>query len=456
MARRHRPAPPVDQNRVETTTPFGQAVNRRVRGTTVNCDPNGHMYLVATAQGRVAMPRKRAFPGDVGLIPNGTPVIVDYSLGEPYIDGILPPENPRHDPNTASSVTGTSGHGGQDEVLSANLGANARGETDPNDLIPGDSVLTGPDGSKVGALHGKIALLFGSALAQVRAFGDTDLVQIVSGLLHVITWMGESKVINEDGKTSFIWRGGSDQLSQTGADEEHYPIRLDVGHRGDLVRFEVTTPRGQSLFSLHINGQGRCSVFAGGGFDITNTGDDAPVRNAGSRDVQVLRTDTLQVSGEGTYTFGANRRTTVSSNDREVVGQDKVTAISRRWVLDVGGTTQQTFNDNTTVNVRGGTYTLNVTGGDITFSSTRTIELKTLIPEGVKLGRNPRFHAVKYESLNQRLEALVTDYNAFKRAVALHVHPVASSVAGSAPALAPLSAPYVLGLEPAKSQDVLL
>lgn len=455
MARRHRPAPPVDQNRVETTTPFSQSVNRRVRGTTVNCDTNGHMYLVATAQGRVAMPRKRAFPGDVGLIPNGTPVIVDYSLGEPYIDGILPPENPRHDANVSSSITGTSGHGGQDEVLSANLGANARGETDPNDLLPGDSVLNGPDGSKVGALHGKVGLLFGSALAQVRAFGDSDLVQIVSGLLHVITWMGESKVINEDGKTSFIWRGGSDQLSQTGADEEHYPIRLDVGHTGDLVRFEITTPRGQTLFSLHINGQGRCSVFAGGGFDVTNTGDDAPVRNAGSRDVRVLRSDSLQVSGEATRQFDSNRRTSVSNNDRELIGQDRFTSITRRWVLDVGGATEHTFNDNVTVNVRNSAYTMNITGRTI-FSSTLPIELKTVIPDGVKLGRDPRFHAVKYETLNQRLEALVTDYNTFKRAVALHVHPVAGSVAGSAPALAPMSAPYVLGLEPAKSQDVLL
>jgi len=414
------------------------------------------MYLVATAQGRVAMPRKRAFPGDVGLIPNGTPVIVDYSLGEPYIDGILPPENPRHDPNTNSSVTGTSGHGGQDEVLSANLGANARGETDPSDLIPGDSVLNGPDGAKVGALHGKVGLLFGSALAQVRAFGDNDLVQIVSGLLHVITWMGESRVINEDGKTSFIWRGGSDQLSQTGADEEHYPIRLDVGHKGDLVRFEITTPRGQSLFSLHIDGQGRCSVFAGGGFDVTNTGDDAPVRNAGSRDVRVLRTDSLQVNGEASYQFGSNRRTTVSNNDRETIGQDRVTMISRRWIMDVGGPTQHTFNDDVTTNVRGGTYTLNITGGRAVISSTSTIELKTLIPDGVKLGRDPRFHAVKYEALNQRLEALVTDYNTFKRAVMMHVHPVAGSVAGSAAALVPLGTPYVLGLEPAKSQDVLL
>jgi hypothetical protein len=201
------------------------------RGTILSCDARGQVYRVALNSGRtMQMGRIRSHPGDMTLLPPRTIVVVTWALGLPYIMGVLPPEVASVDSETPQSITDVTGHGGDDPVLQRNLGANSRAPDEPRDILPGDFVGTSPDGASVSALHGKVAQLRGGALAKVQAFGDSDLVQIVTGLYRMISWMGESRILNEDGKTSFVWRGGTDQITQTGADEENYTIRLDVAH----------------------------------------------------------------------------------------------------------------------------------------------------------------------------------------------------------------------------------
>lgn len=430
----------------------------RVRGTTINCDPAGHAYLVATPQGRVAMPRIRMSPGDVALIPNGTPVVVDYSLGEPYIAGILPAEGRR---STAASegVTGTAGYGGQDPVLTANYGVNARAGDEPTDLVPGDVVQRGPGTSLFAALHGNVAMMQGGRLAQVRAFGDNDAIEIISGIYKLMTWMGESKVVNEDGKTSFIWRGGSDQLTQTGPDEERYPIRLDVGHTGDLINLEVCTPRGQSLFRFHVDAQGKMELFAAGGIDQTQGGRESPDRVAGARQTDIRGDCSRTVGGVCKTVCESNRYASVSSNDELVVGQDLVQTVGRNARLSVNEQILMRAADDVEV----------ASGTDVKVSSTAgSIALKTNLPDSVKLGRNPHFHAVNYEPLLQAVTAFLADYNAFKAsvaahsiAVAAHTHAVAptpgglvAAPSGTTPAVP--GTPGEFNITPAKSDDVIL
>ena len=457
MARTKRPT--LDQHTPPATkSPVSQETPKRERGTVVNTDADGHIYYVATARGRVPMPRLRAFPGDIGLIPNGTPVVVDYSLGEPYIVGILPPESTRTS-SVATPVTGVSGYGGQDPVLAPNYGATARAADEPNDFLPGDVVHRSPDGATLTALHGPVAGVSASPLAQIHAFGDTDLVRIVAGVLQLITWMGEVKVLNEDGKTSLVVRLGSDQLTQTGADEERYTIRFDAGHRGDLLNLEVTTPQGQTLFRWHVDGTGKLEVYAAGGIDQTDCGAEQPVRVAGSRVTEVRGSDTERVEGEAASSYGANRAVTVSSNESHVVGQDLSESILRNWRLDVNGKTVQTFGDDVDVTLRNGDVTIKASSGEVTIDAASSIRLKTALPEQVLLGRNPSFHAVKYETLATMFASFLVEYNAFKAAVVGHIHPVVltpAQIAQTSPVFAPLAQPTVMNTAPCRSDDVLL
>lgn len=461
MGNGRRARPPVDQHGAPGQPgplPAGHAPRERVRGTVVNCDASGHTYLVATPQGRVAMPRIRMSPGDLSLIPNGTPVVVDYSLGEPYIAGILPAEG-RRSTSPAEGVTGVAGHGGDDPVLTANYGVNARAGDEPNDLIPGDMVMRGPGTASVAALHGNVAMLQGGRLAQLRAFGDSDAVEIVSGIYRLVTWMGEARVVNEEGKTSYVWRGGSDQLTQTGPDEERYPIRLDVGHSGDLINLEVCAPQGQTLFRFHVNAEGRLEIFAAGGVDQTQGGAMGPVRVAGSRETDVRGDDSCTVGGVCKSICRSNRYCSVSSNDELVVGQDIVHTSGRDTRLSA----------NEKVLVRAGDDVEVASGGDIRIATTTgSVTIRTGVPDGVKLGRNPRFHGVNFEPLAQAVALFLADYNAFKAtvsthaaSVAAHTHAVTSTpgglIAGPSVGIPGVpGTPSNFDVSQAKSEDVVL
>ena len=70
--------------------------------------------------------------------------------------------------------------------------------------------------------------------------------------------MGITQVTNEEGRTNMSFRGGSDQSTETGSDEEKWGIRFDLGAKGDVFNFELTTPLGQVLFRIHVDADGAC------------------------------------------------------------------------------------------------------------------------------------------------------------------------------------------------------
>jgi hypothetical protein len=305
-------------------------------------------------------------------------------------------------------VTDTEGHGGQDPTLRRNLGATARSGTEPADLIPGDAALTSPDGASTGVLHGRTAYLRGSALAKIEAFGSADQVNITAGQLRTITSVGESSYVNDGGRTSFRWRGGSDQLTETGHDAERYTLRLDAGATGDVFKLEVTTPEGQPVFRLHVDPEGRGELFFAGGLtqDVgRERGQTHPLRYHGSLDVQIEGDATRRVSGQVAETLDAGRRTELGDDDVTFVGRDHVLHANRNARLDAG--------EAYTVRAGSSTHTA-VTGNVLLRAVAGTIQHRAL---GIELGENAVQHAAKYEPLAAAWTALLADYNAFKASV---------------------------------------
>jgi hypothetical protein len=407
--------------------PFQPNSPLRERGVILLVDADRHSYRVATHSGRVldGIGRLKAHPGDTAILPINTLVRVDYSLGQPYIDAILPEEVPTPPSETASNVTDTSGHGGEDPVLQHNMTSTFRGVGEPRDLLPGDQVSRGPDGALVGALHGKVALLRASPLAQIRAMGNDDIVEVIAGNLRVVTWMGELKILNEDGKTSLMLRGGTDQLTETGADEERYPLRLDIGARGDMVHFVLATPDGAPLCDFKVDAQGKIALLAAGGIDIISGNSPSAVtalRVHGNEERTIEGSLTERVSRDVTEQYSGSRETSVSGNNTTHILQSKTEFTGDAWLAKATGTAQL---EGSTVKVKS---------------------------RSVEIGFLPISHATKYEELNTVVTDLQRQLNSFQLQVKTHTHVVAGTAAGPSPQLIPVQ-PFTVNLLPAKANN---
>jgi hypothetical protein len=311
------------------------------RGVIMAVDAQRQIYRVRLNSGRtLMMARIRNHLGDVNVLPVGAFVAVTFGLGLPYIMGVLPPESANTQEENPITVTDAEGYGGNDPLLARNMGASSRGRDEPRDMVPGDFVGLSPDGASVAALHGKVAQIRGSALAKVQAFGDRDLVQIVAGTIRTLSWMGESRIENNDGKTSFIWRGGCDQLSQTGPDEERYTIKLDVGDTGNMINLEVCNRENQAVFRFHVDPQGQCELLRLA--DLTNIRERTAIKPTLSVTTAPHRPRLQgalrgQVQGPVQEIHQAGRTEEVTENYNLTVGQDFVVQAGRDLRLTASG-----------------------------------------------------------------------------------------------------------------------
>ena len=468
------------------------------RGVILSLDAQRQIYRVVLNSGRIReMPRIRNHPGDVTVLPNGAFVIVTFALGNPYILGVLPPETVSTFDENPTSVTDVNGYGGNDPIFNRGIGATSRGRNEPKDVAPGDFIGTSTDGASVSALHGQVAQIRGSALAKVQAFGDSDLVQIVAGVLRTVTWMGESNVVNNEGKTSFIWRGGTDQLTQTGPDEQRYTIKLDVGHTGNMVRFEICNRDNQNVFSVHIDPQGAVEVFSAGGISQhsgASVSQIHPVNFNGSVEETVTGSASRHVAGDVTETHEGSRTESVSSNHSVAVGQDLALSVSRNSRTSVGGDTTvittgksrhasvdesrievlgpgkshtvQTTGGSVATQTRTGAYSVTTLGGGITLDASPGIarinasqvviaaaggSIGLSAPAAqISIGEGAASGATKWEELNAQIQAMAAQISVLNGLVAAHVH-AAIGPLGVSPTLAPLASPITVDLTSARS-----
>jgi hypothetical protein len=433
-----------------------------LRGVIVTSDPRNRIYQVMTSQGQQAMPRILSHRGDDTVLENQTPVMVVNIGGRQYIGGVMPDETSTPRDEDVTRLTGVPGYGGEDATLSRNFGANARTSGSPVDLMPGDRTLLGVDGAAVGALRGKTAVVRGGDLAQMRLFGEKDAVELITGFFRLVTWMGESRYVNEEGRTSFIWRGGADQLTQTGADEERYPIRLDVGATGDMVKFEITTPTGQPLFRFHVNAEGRLEIFAAGGIDQTGGGDgEHPTRIAGSRNTEVDGNDTTHVTGAVAHTYDSGVEVSVSAMDRRTMGGDCQRTVNRDLTVSVGARVAVTAGEGATETVTTGDKSVRVVAGAFSTTSAQDTTLASATKvraraPSVEVGVDPTSSGVKFEELKTAFDALMEDYNRLRQDIAAHLHPATTGSTSPAPSLSAYLAPYALQLNDAKSGTLKL
>ncbi|RLI85479.1 MAG: hypothetical protein DRP01_06130 [Archaeoglobales archaeon] len=283
--------------------------------------------------------RKTLSPGDNASLPPNTNVIVNFDLGIPIIDGLIP-ASARRDvvegaPDIAPRVAGL-----EPEGTGASFGSPSgyyRNPSDPIGLFAGDWCQATEDGNFLAVLRGKLTKLFGGAQAQIMASGLHNLIRTVCENCDHFSSIGELRIANVNGRANLSFRAAADQMQEAGGDLENWTFHLDIGDAGKLFNMRVTSADGrveQAQFKITPDGEVRFFgktgfVFQTGGRWSETIGGDRVSRIDGANVKYVGRYDSTSIDGD--------RGASIAGSESKMVGVDETTTVNRDKMTSVGG-----------------------------------------------------------------------------------------------------------------------
>lgn len=346
-----------------------------------------HTSVVRTHSGRTLqdVPQIKATASGFDHIPTGTTVVVAYDLGFPAIIGCLDLPRQSASATLSPTLTGVDGVGDADPTQITQGTSNYKPGNAPTDMGAGDWAQVGTLGNHVAVMEGGVTLM-GSPTAHIQSIGPSGTLRAIARRFQQFSDFGEMRIENDQGKTSYILRAGSNQATQTGVDEQHWTIRLDLGATGDIVDFRIQEPTGKILFRLHAGPDGRVQIYGDGGVDLSSgAAGTAEMRHdiAGSRTAEIDADDTQNVGGAAAVTIGTSATRTV--------GVDDTVAIGRNQTVFIGGASDLGVSGDATLAVAGARTTrigksdTTEVKGDVTTKATRVLSVDG---RQVKLGEN--------------------------------------------------------------------
>jgi hypothetical protein len=437
----------------------------------------------------LTVPRKVENPNVTAPLKNGTVVVVDWSLGFPYIDGVL------HVGSSKSLVENGSGKAPKLSRKSTVLAKNDAGNIGyyvppgmPDDAFPGDFAAMSPDGSYIAALQGKEATIYGSEKANVSVFGNEGLVRTVCDHLEQLSSLGILEIKNEGGRANLKFRAAADQLTESGGSEEQWTFHLDIGDKGDFFDLRVTKPDGSTLSRIYLSSDGRIELLGVNGVHLINAG-KSPRNDVDGGDVtrQIMGKLIESVKGSITQTTQSKRVSNVSEDDQTIVGHNHGLSINNHQAVTIGGNQQVIVSGGSAVTAKpsnvavyqhilNGSYNIDignpidgaspaamagynlfVHNGEVTIGQDPNplagptlralISLNTLLPNSVALGgtanpatTNPAmFHACIFEAFASLMSLMITLLDN-------HMHPTKWGMSG--PAFSPLAGGFATALSP--------
>jgi hypothetical protein len=302
-------------------------------GIIAKVDERTHSYEVQVNGSEVPVTcfRMMQSEGEIRMLPVGTRVAVCYDYSQPAIIGVLPFTTPAAD-NSDIDVTGETS---TVDPSTGDAGGNFRPQQIPKDMSEGDEGIVSPEGNFVGALAGGVNLMKSGGMASVMTSLVNDLVQVTCGNYRMQSHMGVSEIKNDNGMLSYTFRGGTNQ-QESGASQDNWSIRLDLGAEGDLFRFALTRPDGGRLFEVHVNADGKIEAFGADGVDLFS-GTDTNEKTLGNKEVVVKRTCNTTVGGDVNESLKSNRNTTIGGSDNKLVSNDIVDTARRNRTDSTGG-----------------------------------------------------------------------------------------------------------------------
>ena len=318
-----------------------------LRATIVRVNPDKGKCDVAgnnSYYSDIPLPNMRMSAGGAGStveIPKrGTPVLLRITAGEATISQIIavPTDSsvetrPRFP--VIENATDTTFYPSDDGPSFGRL---------PKGLLPGDWCKMGEEGQCFALLDGGAVTMRATPMAKVEASRIHDTLNLKGRNLNMFTGFGNMIFTDSGGKSSFVFEGGTDQMTQTGGPLEKWQVRARIGGEAEgLADFQILGSHGERLFSVVLDGdgsirQGRTgntnSNYGGNLVEEIGTGYEKLVRSGnhdltimdGSRNDFIVGNDELKLFGSKATMIAGSR------NDN----------IRNRWTLSVGQTA--TFN----------------------------------------------------------------------------------------------------------------
>jgi hypothetical protein len=292
-----------------------------------------HTAVLRTHSGRPLkdVPQIKATAGGFDHLPTGTTVVVFYGLSFPAILGCIDLVGQAQSAIPAPTLTGVEGVGDADPTQATQGSNSYKPPGAPTDMTQGDWAQVGTLGNHVAVLEGGVSS-FGSPAALIQALATSGTLRAVARRIQQFTDFGQLTIEEDQGKTSLVLRAGSNKATQTGMDEQHWTIRLDLGASGDILDFNITEPEGKLLFRLHAGADGRVQIYGDGGVDISS----GPQGTAGMRH-DVVGRHTTAVTGDTEHTIGGSRTSTVGGSSSTSIGGNTTTSTNGDSTEFVGG-----------------------------------------------------------------------------------------------------------------------
>jgi len=343
------------------------------------------------------VPRRVDDPGTIAPLENGTVVIVDISLGFPYADPAKKARSPK-----PPSLAGAQGSTITEATVSGGMPGYYKSVYTPDDVVPGDFARMSPDGNYIAVLRGKESRVYGSEKAQIAFIGLNDLVRLISEDYEHYNGFGTFKISNAEGRGNIEVRGGSDQLSQSGGEEEQWTFRLDIGDQGEFFDMRITTPEGKTLSQFKLTPDGQITLMTVKGIELINAnGAPRSEEIGGDHNRRVLGSTSDKISGSSQTVIEGECVSRVSESAKKTVGNDDVKTVNRNQVTQVGGNRSETItggdplladplNKAVDISVLNGSYFLDIGNPTAGASPSALAGYNVFVHNGeITLGENP-------------------------------------------------------------------
>lgn len=299
--------------------------------------------------------RKTEAPGTVTQLALGTPVVLNFTLGFPYIDGVLkvdefpanlkgpnaPPKVGGSKSRTASPITpGTGGSSG-----GGSCAGYYRSPGEPDDTVPGDKILITPDGNWIGALRGKESTLFGGVKAQIRCLGAQELIQVYCEDYELYTGFGQLVIANEEGRSGLRFDAAPDQKTESGGKEKLWRFSVEIGDAGDFFSLQVKGADGSLKSKIHISADGQLTLLGTNGVHIINGGKSPSFEEvAGPVIRKYQNTVSEEIGGAVAKTLNSTLTENISESRNVVIGHNDGAMINNHQIVSIGGMQDWTIN----------------------------------------------------------------------------------------------------------------
>lgn len=269
--------------------------------------------------------------GEFNVPRRGTPVVLRLDVGWPTISQILPISTDQEAldrPSFELDATGSSGG----DLFAADDGPTFLGRL-PKDMHLGDRGWIGNQGQKLAILEGGVVTLEASPMARVEAVQDDTLI-MAGRNTRLMTGFGNVEFHDEGGKSWFVFEGGTDQVTQTGAGRDKWTIRAEMGGDAEgLVDFQTRDLTGQRVASVSMGMDGSEQRYNAGNTSVSVAGSHACSIQQGRSTLIQQGADYLEVQGDREERVYGNLITETFDTRFSRVGGDRRDTVMRDWSL---------------------------------------------------------------------------------------------------------------------------